>query len=156
MAEKMKTTFSKDEKVFLDKLNNILLQKEQELQSRCKELFDRYNKRLAKNGGDLDDFEVEIVIEYWVSGSGPQTTKYIYCDIIRQAESTGPLTLFALNDDFMEEHWPRLSKKWCYLLHALYAHSNLGKRVFNITMLDFEIQIREQQFVKMGDCEYFA
>ena len=144
---------SQDQLNFLKRFNSLLAQKEKELFERCKKIYEMYEKRLIKNGGDLDDFEIEIVIEFNTSAAmlGP---KYFYTTQFNRQEDAYTL---GSAEDWKEEFFPDFGEKWCYLLHALYSHTHgMNKKAFfKIMRVDFEIHITEQQFVDVIEHEIF-
>ena len=113
-----------------------------------------YKKRLIKNGGDLDDYEIEIVIEFTASSAmlGP---KYFYNMPYYKDEG---LLNFEADIDWKEESFPDFGERWCYLLHALFSHTSgiNEKTLFKIRRVNFEIHITEQQFVDVIEHEGFC
>ena len=139
---------------YLKHLNSLLAQKEKELHTRCNGIHEIYERRLIKNGGELDDFEIEIVIEFDTSASmlGP---KYFYNTSYNKAADQLTLTS---DIDWKEEYFPDFGESWCYLLHALFSHTPgmNEKTLFKIRRVDFEIHITEQQSVDVMEHDNFC
>ena len=152
----MKTDKNTPEEIrFLKKLNSLLTCKEMELFERCWHLVKKYNKQLIKNGGDLDDYEIEVIVEYCTSGCFP---KYVYHTIAdkRMCDMPDRERTFGSNADWSDRPtgtFPDIGEKVCYFMHCLYYHSRDKKSIFKIRRIDFEIAIREQQFVNLSDHE---
>ena len=53
-------------------MNSLLAQKEKEQQKRCCRIYEIY--KLVKNDGDIDDFEIGIIVEFNTSATmrGPK------------------------------------------------------------------------------------
>ena len=147
-------SLSEEQINYLKRLNSLLAQKGKEMYEQCSGIYEIYEKQLIKNGGDLDDFEIEIVIEFSTSAAmlGP---KYFYNMSYNKEED---LLTFEADTDWKEEYFPDFGERWCYLLHALFSHT-LGineKTLFKIRRVDFEIHITEQQVVDVLEHERFC
>ena len=125
---------------FLRCMNQLLVRKEKELYKRCKLLNKSYRNRLVQNGGDLNDYEIDLVIQYNITGCHP---KYIYHRSFAKGEIGGG------DIDYKEKSFPEIGEPWGYLMHALYEHTGIGNTIFKITDIEFELLIREQQRVKV-------
>lgn len=148
-----KDKLSPSQLLFLQKLNSLLAKKEKELFERCRSLFELYEKRLKENGGDLSDYEIDVIVEYYLAGNSP---KYIYQPPVTKNMFEDSDWTFGSDEDWKEDHFPDLGAKWCYFMHCLYGHAKLGKSLYKIIRVDFEINIREQQLVSVVDHELFC
>ena len=147
-------SLSQEQVNYLKRLNILLALKGKEMNERCSGIYEIYEKRLINNDGDLDDFEIEIVIEFSTSTAmhGP---KYFYNTSYNKEED---LLTFEADTDWKEEYFPDFGERWCYLLHALFSHTSgiNEKTIFKIRRVDFEIHITEQQFVDVIEYERFC
>lgn len=144
--------FTVDQIKLLNRLNDLLTQKEKELLERCKSLFEAYEKRLAKNGGDLSDFEMDVVVEYMATDFHP---KYCFNVFVYKTMFDDRERVLASGINWMEAQFPELNERWCYLMHRLYEEAYGSKSLYKIVEVNFEIVIREQQFVKLAEYERF-
>jgi hypothetical protein len=138
---------------FLKKINLLLTMKEKELLERCRKLFEIYEPRLIKNGGDLDDYELIIAIEYRLPNYRP---RYCYETTVNKYMEDGFPDLFATDEDWREGKQPDWGNKWCYLMHSLWEHSSIDASIYNIISVDVELHIIEQQFVLNQEFESFC
>ena len=154
----MTKEFTSDQINFFKTLNSLLMRKEKELFERCKTLFETYQKRLKKNGGDLWDYEIDVMVEFSLSG---YHRKYICMPTINKGMLDPKDRTFGSEEDWSERStgtFPDIGERMCYLMHCLYYHSsmkNKDKSFFKIIRIDFEIIIREQQFEDVVDYEVF-
>ena len=146
-------SFTSHQISFLKRMNSLLSEKEVELFERARRLVESYQKRLVKHGGDLNDYEIEVLVEYNLLGNFP---KYIYSITINKEMFDGKSQTFGSDKDWSEESSPVLGEKWCYLMHSLYSHSKIDTSLFKIINIEFEILIREQQTIRNVDYESFG
>ena len=150
---------NKEQIILLKKLNTLLVQKEKEIYNRFEELFETYQKRLKKNGGDLDDYEIEVLIEYYARGYRRCFCDVTLCKWMFESEVERKIIQIASGEDYSDRpasNFPDIGENCCYLMHALYFHSKM--KVFDILKIhrvDFEIQIIEQQFVSIEEADSF-
>jgi hypothetical protein len=133
---------------FLKKLNYILANKERELFERLRTISEIYEKRLKRNGGDLEDYNLDLYIEYYTGRSSPA---FVYNEAfsLRHIEFKQK----QLNDDWSEVQFPKLGTRWCYTMHAFWDHNRTNKHIFKITDIWFAVRIEEQQHIKIGKHE---
>ena len=167
-----RTDFTSKQISFLRKLNALLTKKEKELWERCVALMRQYEKRRKKFGGDLDDYEIEIIVEYQTSAAMLRPrycfTEHIsrsdyyefYSDTPKQHLGIGaPSERWGIADgnDHSDMGFPDIGEKWCYFMHALLSHSNIKiEKIFKVFRIDFEVNITEQQFIEITKYEIFA
>lgn len=191
----MKTKdFTPEQINFLKKLNALLTEKEKELWKRCMALLKQYEKRRKKNrvpddlyyqhgdydkhrkvtgGADLDDYEIEIIVEYQTSVAMLRP-RYCYTQSISRSDyydfdskipkkhsgiGAKENERFGIADgnDHADMGFPNIRDKWCYLMHALLDHSHIPmEKIFKIFRIDFEIHITEQQYVNFVENKYIA
>ncbi len=146
--------FTSEQINFLKKLNALLRKKESEIWERCMTLTKQYEKRRKRFGGDLDDYEIELTVEFQTSPAMLRP-RYCYVDSFSRTDyydKDKKEERFGLADgnDHIDLEFPELDEKWCYIMHALWSHSNMKlKEIFKIFRMDFEIHITEQQFVSV-------
>jgi hypothetical protein len=161
-----KQIFTKEQIAFLKNLNDILSKKEKEIWDHCIKLFELYEKKRKKFGGDLDDYEIEITAEY-ITSPAIASERYFYTELLNRVDyydyyfdySTNPDIIkpnkpkgerfgFADGNDHREEGQPDFGEKWCYMMHALFDHSSMRHSdIFKIYRIDFDLFIIEQQWI---------
>jgi len=152
-----KYPFTKNQLSFLDTLNNTLIKKEKEIVARYRQLVKRYEKRVRKVfrnvKGDLDDFEIDVIIEYIIPDYDVKFRDSV-C-LSKEHEDNG---LLCSEDDWREGYYyPELKNPMCYTMHCLMYHTdrNLYKWLYRINRIDYEFIIREQQFEKIDGGIFF-
>ena len=114
---------------YLSWLNNELAKKEKELYQRAQHLFDAHEKRVKANSeysakshknnkkGDLDDYELEVVVEFNKGHHAGGGTRYVYTQHISYDTFSGESKNETIGFGFSKNKYPDLkeSKEWPFV-----------------------------------------
>ncbi len=134
----------------LKRLNRTLMEKESEMVERCKQLTEKYDARLIKNGGDLQDYEILFELEYVIQNRKP---RWIICGIMNKDQGINlmPLFLLAKGEDWRKEGMPDFGERWCFLMYSLNKRINILQYLCDISRIDNTISFKEKRYTTVGE-----
>ncbi len=115
----------------LNKVNEILHQIEKELVVQAKACLKIAEKKLRAKNTFTTDYEVEVAVSFFTERKDDSihifTGYFKYDDLITKKDYSLSLTK---NWDWRETYMPMLNKPYCFMLHDLIDHTNLGKKIW--------------------------
>ncbi len=145
--------FTEEQIKSLNRLNALLAQREEGLFERYRNTFNMYSNRLIHRGGDLNSFEIDVIIEF--QASADFYPKYFFNVRAYKDFTEDVRHAFALEKKRVKERHPEVDTNWCYLMHRLYEQAHGTKSLYKIVEVAFGIVIREQQYVRVVGHEIF-
>lgn len=134
---------------YLNNLNKLLRNVAQEIVDRVTAYLKFGEEKLRNENPFTTDYEVEATVEYYLPGGDDPAHSYWmpfhYDDVIVNKD----YSLLLDKDDWSEGGSPPLDGPCCYLMHDLYFHSSLGRKIFEIENIWIETAFRDQKGIKL-------
>lgn len=134
--------WTKKEKLFIDKLNSILREKEKIIVHKVKEYIRQMEEKTATDAF-TNDFEVYVEVAYFAKDAGDPFYTYEPSFIYSEIDNDKGFTLLNDGEDWSEGRFP-FTEPCCYLMHNLWLDSPYSNLVCTIHSIWIDIHIKDQ------------
>ncbi len=132
---------------YLNKLNRVLKVKEEQIVERAKTYLALVEKKIKGKDVFTTDYELELEVAYFGRNSNGEPM-HRYWDCFRFESDEPVFGLLCDGENWQDPYMPNLEEPYCYLLHDLIDHSRIGRKLFGISQIWFDIHFIDQSCLK--------
>lgn len=135
---------------FLNRLNYILKEKEQQIAEGAVFYLEILEQRLKAKDVFTHDYEVQVEVEYFSEETDEPIHTFLTDFHYQQTIIEKDYMMLLDKRDHRETYMPILEEPYCYLLHDLIDHSHIGDELFKIRNLWININIMDQHTIEVN------